>query len=149
MQRVGLYFPIQKEAPIHGILNYLETQRIKCYFPTVCKDINTRIMKFSEYKKDKKLRNNRFGIPEPLNSDFIDLSLIDLFLLPLVAFDNKGYRIGRGKGYYDTTFNGLKSVKTSRIWGVAYEFQEEETCYPEPHDFRLDAVLCPNGLREF
>ena len=54
MHRVGLYFPIQNEASIHGILNYLETHRIKCYFPTVCKDINTRIMKFSEYKKDKK-----------------------------------------------------------------------------------------------
>lgn len=149
MHRVGLYFPIQNEAPIQGILNYLEAHRIKCYFPIVSKDINKRVMKFSEYKKEKKLRNNRFGIPEPLNSDFIDLSLIDLFLLPLVAFDNKGYRIGRGKGYYDTTFNGIKSIKTIKIWGVAYEFQEEETCYPEAHDFKLDAVLCPNGLREF
>ena len=73
----------------------------------------------------------------------------DILLVPLVAFDIEGYRVGMGMGYYDTTLLEIKKSKTCKIWGIAYEFQEEESCFPEFHDLKLDAVLCPSGLREF
>ena len=146
LKKVGLYFPIKKEAPTEGIMNYLEDLGIDTYFPVISRDINLRLMKFGKYRTGGRLKENRFGIPEPQDLTFIDPSLIDLFLIPLVAFDNKGYRLGMGKGYYDTT---LFQLNDSRIWGVGYEFQEEENCFPEPHDLKLDAVLVPKGLREF
>lgn len=149
LKKVGSYFPVRNEASTEGIINHLEDLGIATYFPVISKDINLRLMKFAKYKKDNKLRENRFGIPEPLEVTFIDPSLIDLFLIPLLAFDNKGYRLGMGKGYYDTTLLQLKKSKISRIWGVAYEFQEEKNCFTEAHDLKLDAVLVPSGLRVF
>ena len=149
LNNVGIYFSIKNEAPTSGIIEYIEELGIECYLPIISNDSNLKVMRFSKYKKDNKLRNNKFGIPEPLDSTFIDLDSIDLFLLPLLAFDNRGYRIGMGMGYYDSTLLRHNSYKENKIWGVAYEFQEEENCYPKSHDLKLDAVLCPNGLREF
>ena len=127
----------------------MEELKIKCYFPIISSDINQKVMKFAEYKKNNRLVRNSLGIPEPMNKTFVDLSSIDLFLLPLVAFDLEGYRVGMGMGYYDTTLFELKDSKTCKIWGIAYEFQEEESCFPESHDLKVDAILCPSGLREF
>jgi len=149
LKKVGLYFPFRKEASTEGIMNYLEDLGIATYLPVISRDTNLRLMKFGKYRMGGRLKKNRFGILEPQDLTFIDPSLIDLFLIPLVAFDNKGYRLGMGKGYYDTTLFQLNDSKISKIWGVGYEFQEEENCFPEPHDLKLDAVLVPNGLREF
>ena len=149
LKKVALYFSVENEAPTNGIINLLEKLKIKCYFPIISSDINQKVMKFAEYKKNSRLVRNSLGIPEPMNTTFVDLSSIDLFLLPLVAFDVEGYRVGMGMGYYDTTLLELKNSKTCKIWGIAYEFQEEESCFPESHDLKLDAILCPSGLREF
>ena len=149
LKKVALYFSVKNEAPTNGIINLLEKQKIKCYFPVISSDINQKVMKFAEYKKNGRLVRNSLGIPEPMDATFVDLSSIDLFLLPLVAFDMKGYRVGMGMGYYDITLLELKNSKTCKIWGIAYEFQEEESCFPEFHDIKLDAVLSPSGLREF
>ena len=70
-------------------------------------------------------------------------------LIPLVAFDKKGYRIGMGKGYYDTTFSRKDSVKNYKIWGICYDFQETDTCYPEEHDLKMDAIIRPSGIQKF
>ena len=149
LYNVGLYFSVHNEIPTDEIIDHIEGKGIGCYLPIIPEDSKQKAMRFSRYKKGDKLKKNKFGIPEPSYSSFLELHSIDLFLLPLLAFDKKGFRVGMGMGYYDSTFLNKKTSSSCKVWGLAYEFQEEKTCYPEPHDLKLDAVLCPDGLRKF
>jgi 5-formyltetrahydrofolate cyclo-ligase len=65
----------------------------------------------------------------------------DVVLVPLVAFDRRGHRIGYGAGYYDMTIAGLRQRKPMIAIGVAYAVQEVGEVPALPHDARLDLVL--------
>jgi 5-formyltetrahydrofolate cyclo-ligase len=65
----------------------------------------------------------------------------DIMLVPLAAFDRRGFRLGYGAGYFDMTINSLRARKPVTAIGIAYAQQEVETVPVEPHDARLDLVL--------
>ncbi len=109
---------------------------------------------FGRYGPGDALVENCFGIAEP------DISLaqatpswgIDLVLMPLVAFDPAGNRLGMGKGYYDRT---LKYLRYRRHWrkprliGVAYEFQKVDALPFQPWDVPLDGVVTERAFYRF
>jgi 5-formyltetrahydrofolate cyclo-ligase len=65
----------------------------------------------------------------------------DILLVPLLAFDRAGHRIGYGAGYYDLTMTGLRARKAITAVGVAFADQEIPVVPATPHDARLDLVL--------
>jgi 5-formyltetrahydrofolate cyclo-ligase len=65
----------------------------------------------------------------------------DIMLVPLAAFDRRGFRLGYGAGYFDMTINSLRTRKPVTTIGIAYAKQEVATVPVEPHDARLDLVL--------
>jgi 5-formyltetrahydrofolate cyclo-ligase len=69
----------------------------------------------------------------------------DLLLVPLLAFDGRGHRLGYGGGFYDRTLAllGVPAI------GIAYAGQEVSSLPAEPHDRRLTAILTEQGLRRF
>jgi 5-formyltetrahydrofolate cyclo-ligase len=72
----------------------------------------------------------------------------DLILIPLVACDVHGNRIGMGQGHYDRALDGLRG--RARLIGIGWDFQLLEIAFPaDPWDQRLDAFASPAGLREF
>lgn len=73
----------------------------------------------------------------------------DLVILPLLAFDGDGYRLGWGGGYYDRTLRALRARRRVLAVGLAFEGQEVERVPREAHDQRLDAVVTEMGWREF
>jgi 5-formyltetrahydrofolate cyclo-ligase len=73
----------------------------------------------------------------------------DLVVLPLLAFDAAGGRLGQGGGYYDRTLAQLRSQGPVFVLGLAYSGQEVERLPAEPHDEPLDAVLTETGFRAF
>jgi 5-formyltetrahydrofolate cyclo-ligase len=73
----------------------------------------------------------------------------DLVILPLLAFDADGYRLGWGGGYYDRTLRELRARRRIVAVGLAFEGQEVEHVPREAHDQRLDAVVTEMGWREF
>lgn len=86
------------------------------------------------------LCRGRFGIREPsVKCAEIPLKQLDLVLAPGVAFDVRGRRLGRGKGYYDRL---LAAVRGSRC-GVAFEQQMVAAVPVEPHDVSVDCILTP------
>ena len=149
LKKVGIYFSVQNEVPTFGIANYLRSSGIKCYLPSIEKNLKVKKMRFVEYSIDTKLEKNQFNIYEPKNHFFLNPLLLDLAILPLVAFDEYGFRLGMGKGYYDLTFQKKKNQKKPILWGLCYDFQETKTCYPESHDLKMDAILSPSGIRNF
>lgn len=82
-----------------------------------------------------------FHIEEPTGPTFTDFYQIDLAIIPGVAFDRRGNRLGRGKGYYDKLLPQLSSYNI----GVCYQFQAQEEIPSESFDIRMDEVWTENG----
>ena len=90
------------------------------------------------------LREGQFGIREPGElCPRISLNRLDLILVPGIAFDLNGYRLGRGKGHYDR----LLAEAGGPTCGVAFDEQIVSQIPTEPHDVRLNCILTPTRWR--
>jgi 5-formyltetrahydrofolate cyclo-ligase len=80
-----------------------------------------------------------WGIREPMP----DAAAVDpdILIVPLLAFDRRGYRLGYGAGYYDMTLTALRAKKPIVAVGIGYAAQEVDTVPITPRDVRLDLVL--------
>jgi 5-formyltetrahydrofolate cyclo-ligase len=90
-----------------------------------------------------------YGLQEP-DGPPVELEHVGLVLVPLLAFDLEGNRLGSGKGFYDRFFAANPVLKQrTEIMGVAFEAQRVEDLPTEPHDYRLDAVVTEAGITTF
>lgn len=100
-------------------------------------------LSFTSWQPGEPLIANRFGIPEPIpgRSRPCRLWRLDLVLMPLVAFDCQGNRLGMGGGFYDRTF-ACNKHRWSRplLIGLAHHFQQVETLVADPWDVPLHAI---------
>lgn len=87
----------------------------------------------------------KFGVSEPLMElEEIPLNRFDLVLVPGLAFDARGNRLGRGKGFYDRILAEASGIKC----GVAYDFQLQENIPTEAHDAKVNYIFTPSrGVR--
>lgn len=83
------------------------------------------------------MKTGAFGIMEPEGEPFTRYSDIDLAVIPGMAFDMDGHRLGRGRGYYDR----LLPLVPCRKIGLCFPFQFVETVPSEPHDIAVDEVV--------
>ena len=92
----------------------------------------------------------QFGQPEPVLLSLVDESLIDVVLIPLLAFDLKGYRLGYGKGLYDSFLRPLsRTGKRVRRIGLAFSSQMVDRVPADEWDEGLDAVVHEDGIIRF
>jgi 5-formyltetrahydrofolate cyclo-ligase len=94
------------------------------------------------------LRRNRYGLLEPAALPSISLQYCNVVLVPLVAFDRRGCRLGMGGGYYDRALAFRQRRERWRgplLIGVAFGVQEVAQIPDLPWDVRLDAILTDNG----
>ena len=99
-------------------------------------------MRFYSAKQIK--TQNKYGIEEPIANDSPSpANAFDVMLIPLVAFDRRGTRIGMGAGYYDRAMQALAHQPSTRPYlvGVAHHFQEVSSLKRESWDVPLDAIL--------
>jgi len=109
-------------------------------------DSEKQEMKTLRLDKDSTFETGEYGIPVPKNTEIADWRKIDLVLVPLLAWDKSGNRIGYGKGYYDKFLANLnKGVE--RI-GLSF-FPAVENLPSEPHDVKLTHVITGEGLTKF
>jgi 5-formyltetrahydrofolate cyclo-ligase len=98
------------------------------------------------------LRLNTYGIAEPATSARLSPRWLQLILVPLVAFDDAGTRLGMGGGYYDRALAWRRRRCTwpgPRLVGIAHSSQQVARLAALPHDVRLDAVITEQGLTRF
>ena len=138
---VGAYHAHQGEADPSELLARLVELGMCIAFPRVVR--HDAALDFHIVPNGEILMPGRFGIPEPLAH--WPHVMPQLLLVPLLAFDARGHRLGYGGGYYDRT---LEALNVPAI-GIAYAGQEATSLPVEPHDRRLDAILTENGLRQF
>lgn len=141
-QHIAFYVSHDGEIDPELLLNYAWKHNKTCYLPVVPKQSNH--MHFVHITDLKSLYHNHYGILEPAFDPALEIQpeKLDVVLLPLVAFDTLGHRLGRGKGYYDRCFSFLHS-KSERpfLVGLAYEFQRVHELPKQSHDVPLHAVL--------
>jgi len=120
-----------------------------CYLPVMQPQKQLFFMQYED--NDQLTPHCNYKILEPaLHSEKVIAStMLDIVLVPLVAFDREGNRLGMGSGYYDVTFAFLKNVKRPTkpyLLGLAYEWQCCESTYPEEWDIKLDAIATENTI---
>jgi 5-formyltetrahydrofolate cyclo-ligase len=96
------------------------------------------------------LRRNAFGIEEPAGHARVALLTLDAVLVPLVAFDARGHRLGMGAGFYDRALrrrlDGRQTFRRPRLIGVAYAIQQAAAIERAPWDVALDLVVTERGV---
>jgi 5-formyltetrahydrofolate cyclo-ligase len=139
---VAGYHAHQDEADPVLLLQALTRAGAHIAFPRVTgKD---QALEFHRIPDGEILHSGAYGIHEPLRH--WPRAVPDVLLVPLLAFDDQGYRLGYGGGYYDRT---LASLSNARAVGIAYAGQRMDFLPHDAHDYPLDAILTENGLTEF
>jgi 5-formyltetrahydrofolate cyclo-ligase len=133
---VGAYFAFGSEVATELIIERAKMLGKKIALPRVEEDKIT----FYELSSTKSLIRGRFGIMEPPPYGHMDE--IDLLVVPGIAFDKKGNRLGYGKGFYDRLLSGKRTFSI----GLAYSFQLLENLPHHRHDKRLDAIASEDGI---
>ena len=148
---VMLYHSFKNEAGTHPLLQYCFNTNKKVVLPQVVKADASEPASAPELKAwlvpgPDALISGAMGIlePDPLLCKPVDPSLIDLIIVPGIAFDSMGGRIGYGKGYYDRFLPQLRADVPKL--GLAYDFQVLPRVPQDEFDIRMDAIVTEKGI---
>jgi 5-formyltetrahydrofolate cyclo-ligase len=130
-----LYYPVQNEVDVLPLVKRYKHEKT-ILFPVS----HRRGMTVHPYAGNAMMHRGKFGIPEPTTPAYE--GTIDLMIVPAVAFDKKGRRLGRGGGYYDRFIKKIKNHTFTL--GVAYDFQMIDEVPSARHDQRVQGVVIPN-----
>lgn len=147
---VAIYHAYGHEADASKVIELARRRGCTVYLPVITHFRHSR-MEFLRFDAHEKLLLNRFGIAEPdrIGANRIAARHLDLILLPLVAFDTDGWRLGSGAGFYDRR---LSHLRIGRLWrrpklvGIAYDFQKVGRLEPHRWDIPLDAIVTDRRL---
>ncbi|MGB8715268.1 MAG: 5-formyltetrahydrofolate cyclo-ligase [Rhodanobacteraceae bacterium] len=148
-RNIGGYWACAGELPLNLALASVQQRRQHYWLPRVQPG---RQLEFAEWHSGDPVLANRFGIPEPAaDAAALAAADMDVLLLPLLAFDATGNRLGTGGGFYDRTLAFLKSSPRPAkplLIGIGYGFQQVEQLAAEDWDIPLDAVATETQLIE-
>ena len=140
---VALYASTETEISTRPIFDLARAAGKCCLFPRC---IAGHLLEFAEVEDLGELLPGRYGILEPGETRAgADLAQIDLVIVPGLAFDATGARLGRGAGYYDSTFASTQGSGPFLI-GVAHSVQIFGAVPTAPHDRKLDAIATESGV---
>jgi len=139
-QMLALYSPVNNEVATAQIFAVARDRcKLVCY-PRVVDDM----LEFVEVSKIDELICGTFGVAEPIGNNKRSIAEFDLVVVPGIAFDLRGYRLGYGRGYYDRQL-AEDMAKTVTV-GLGFEFQLHRRLPIAAHDERLDYIATETRL---
>jgi len=147
LKTIHIYLPItsKNEIDTWPIIHELWKKNIKTVVPKLNPSkttLNSWIL-----TKSTQLKENKWGVSEPVGDKTIDESEVDAVIIPLLAFDKSGYRVGYGKGFYDKY---LETLKYSAIKiGLSYFPPFDKISDTDSWDIPLDYCVTPDGIIKF
>ena len=130
-ERIMMYHSLPDELHTHDFLR--KWAGIKRFYLPRINGVDLEVLPYDE----SRLELGTFHIEEPTGNDSINPSEIEMVIVPAVAYDRNGKRLGRGKGFYDRF---LKQTKATKV-GIGYEFQLLDELPVEPHDVAMDMII--------
>ncbi len=142
-ETISGYMPIRTEIDILPAMARLCAQGPVCV-PVV--QGPARPLLFHQWTPTTPMQKGAFGAAVPVAQSVLVPSVI---ILPLLAFDDRGYRLGYGGGFYDRTLADLRAAGPVYSVGFAYAAQKTDLVPIEDTDQRMDAVVTESGVVEF
>ena len=130
-----LYNALSDEVPTQALMDQLVAQGKTVLLPCV---INDTDMELRRYTGPQDLQTGSFGIQEPTGELFTDYDAIDVAIVPGMAFDAEGHRLGRGKGYYDRFLSRIPHLYKI---GLCFSWQLVDHVPCDEHDIVMDEVI--------
>jgi len=148
-RHLACYLANDGEISPHNIIEHAWRMNKKVYLPVLSPLKNS--LYFAPYNQNSRMLSNRFGIEEPIcpPAEWKKAWQLDLLLLPLVAFDENGNRMGMGGGFYDRTLaylNHFQQWKKPQLIGLAHEVQKENKLTTQAWDVPLNMVATESGI---
>ncbi len=140
---IAAYYAMNNELTILPLVEKLWAKNKQICLPSVIE--NNQPMIFRAWQRGDELIDGLHNIKAPDDNALILVP--DIIIMPLVAFDKKGNRLGYGKGYYDRTVADMK--RNPLLVGYAYSVQEVENIEYESHDVPLDYLVSEKEVRKF
>ncbi len=131
---LALYCPIRNEVFTEEIFACASRRGKRVAYPRV----REAQMEFVAVADPSALVPGAFGILEPTGEDLLPVAALDLIVVPGVAFDRGGHRLGYGKGFYD---RALRNASGAVLVGFCFDFQLVDALPAEAHDVRMDMVV--------
>jgi 5-formyltetrahydrofolate cyclo-ligase len=144
-QVVALYWPKLREFDTLPLIHELLKLGVVCCLPVMQSE--SRILKFARWAENDVLVPGPFDVMQPAGQDWIDP---DIVVVPYLAFDRRGYRMGYGKGYYDATLSDLRARRD--VIAVGYGYGQQAVLFNLPiddHDEKMDWIITPQKVMRF
>ena len=136
---IGIYWPFRGEYDPRSTALYFMRHGATLALPEIVgKD---KPLCFREWRPDTPLKNGAYGIPVPIEARAVR---VDAIIIPVVGFDQHGYRLGYGSGYFDRTLATYHPQPLTI--GIAFEMQRLENVYAQPHDIALHYIVTETGI---
>ena len=128
------YYALPDEVDTRHLLDELVAEGKTVLLPKV---LDNTSMELRRYTGPHDLREGAYHIMEPIGETFTAADQIDIALIPGLAFDAQGHRLGRGKGYYDRFLSAFRG----KTIGVCFDFQKVAEVPVDAHDVAVDRVV--------
>lgn len=135
------FLPLPHEVNIGTLLDVLVTLGKTIHIPAFDSDRN--VYRWASYDRTRPWSEGKFGVAEPVHPDWTSPGSASVILVPGLAFDREGNRLGHGLGYYDQLLNGMSGTKI----GLTFSFQLVEAIPREAHDIPVDMVITEEGVQ--
>lgn len=133
---VALYYSIHNEVATENVISHAFSSGKKVLLPVMSEDN----LLFRELTETSTVHAGAYGIMEPCATNTVlAAAQADMIVIPGIAFDENGNRVGYGKGCYDKALHHLEGQ--GRLVAVCFDFQLIEKIIGEPHDVKVDMII--------
>ena len=144
---IHVYMPIEKHREVNTkpILEAIWSNPKQLAITSISDFFQLSMQSFLIHP-DTEFQKDAWGIPSPIGAEGVAEKAIDIVIIPLLAFDLQGYRLGYGKGFYDRF---LKICRKDVLKVGISLFEPEDSLPVDPHDVKMDFCFTPSQLFEF
>lgn len=141
-RRIALYLPADGEIDARSLMHHAGFRQ-RVFLLPVLDPLRRGYLRFAPWRRGQPLTPNRFGIPEPrLQGTLVATWAVDVMLMPLVAFDDAGNRLGMGGGFYDRTLADMaRRPRQPWLIGAAHHFQRVPRLETARWDKAMNCVI--------
>lgn len=144
---VHIFLPIRSKLEVDtwSIIHALWKRDVSVTVPVIQE--NDNLIRSCLLTKNTELKENKWGVQEPATCQEIENTKIDAVVLPLLAYDDHGYRVGYGKGYYDTFLQSIQA-KVIKI-GLSFFPPVDKISDTKTWDVKMDYCITPEKVFKF